>query len=118
MGKPRTSSSLRVIFAATDFSAPARRELARAVLLAEAHRGRLVVFNALDIPPDALEAMGANPSELARHFRAQLKRDLARTARATGRRRVETDFRFGKPFVEIVRGAREAGSELIVLGAH
>ncbi len=118
MGKRATPSRLRVICAATDFSTPARRAVARAVLLAEAHRARLVVFNALDIPADGLEAMGASPSELARHFRGQLRREVVRASREGGRRRVESDFRFGKPFVEIVRAAREAGSELIVLGAH
>jgi nucleotide-binding universal stress UspA family protein len=107
-----------VVFAATDFSTPARRAVARAVLLAEKHRARLVIFNALDIPADGLEAMGVSPSELARHFRGQLKHEVTRASRESVRLRIESDFRFGKPFVEIVRAARESGSELIVLGAH
>jgi nucleotide-binding universal stress UspA family protein len=114
----RQPARLRVVFVATDFSAAARRALRRAALLASAHRARLVLFNALDVPPEALDGMGASPTELARHFRAELGRELGRAAWKGTRPRLTTDFRFGKPFVEIVRAARETGADLIVLGAH
>jgi nucleotide-binding universal stress UspA family protein len=118
MAKLGASSPLRVILAATDFSAPARRALTRAALLAQAHRAKLVIFNVLNVPAEALETMGARPSELARHFRAQLEREAVRASPGPGLRRGETDFRFGRPFVEIVRAARDWGAGLIVLGAH
>jgi nucleotide-binding universal stress UspA family protein len=109
---------LRVVFAATDFSSSAQRAVLRAAMLASAHRARLVVFNALDVPPEAMDAMGASPGELARHFRAELGQELRRAGWKDRRPRLTVDFRFGKPFVEIVRSARETGADLLVLGAH
>jgi nucleotide-binding universal stress UspA family protein len=107
-----------VVFVATDFSPAARRAVARAALLGRGRATRLVLFNALEIPPESLEALGGDASDLARHFHGQLEREMARAPVAGAGLRTEADFRFGKPFVEIVRAARESGAELIVLGAR
>lgn len=110
-------SEIRSILVATDFSDAARRAVGRAALIARAHGARLLGLNVLEIPPEGLKAMGADPGELATWFGEQLTREVGDAADRVGVE-AEVATAFGKAFVEIVRKSRETGADLVVLGSH
>ncbi|HEY7530939.1 MAG TPA: universal stress protein [Gemmatimonadota bacterium] len=110
-------SEIRSILVATDFSDAAGKAVRRASLIARDHGARLVALNVLEIPPEGLKGMGADPGEVATWFAEQLAREAGAAADRVG---VEAEMAtaFGKAFVEIVRKSRETGADLIVLGSH
>jgi nucleotide-binding universal stress UspA family protein len=110
-------SEIRSILVATDFSDAAKRAVRRAALLARDHGARLVALNVLEIPPEGLKGMGADPGEVATWFGEQLRREIDGAADRVGVE-AEAATAFGKAFLEIVRKSRETGADLIVLGSH
>jgi nucleotide-binding universal stress UspA family protein len=107
---------LRNILVATDFSAGAARAVARAAMLPLAPESTIVLLHVL--------AESSN-SEIDKKREAEARRALAATwtAAAPGRNgaakpRFREEIRRGKPFVEIIRCARELAAELVVIGRH
>lgn len=93
---------LASILVASDFSPGARLALDRAVLLAGEHNCRLTVVHVTDDP-------GEDP---VRQAIARLGRELPDRTRAA------VTAETGKPFVEIIRKARDVDAELVIVGAH
>jgi nucleotide-binding universal stress UspA family protein len=115
-GRP-TAGGLRAVLVATDFSASADRALRRAARLPLAPGAVLTVLHvAAGGPGDARGRSGAGARRALERARAL----VAGTAREQGVTRHEVVARQvqGTPFVEIVRAARRARAELVVLGRH
>jgi nucleotide-binding universal stress UspA family protein len=103
----------------SDCSAEAARAARR---LAERFASRLVVLHVLD-EPAALDPMfrGEVPLEMLRSRMEQYAREGMETFLAVhfqGLQNVETRIASGVPYREIIREAREAGADLIVIGTH
>jgi len=103
----------------SDCSAEAARAARR---LAERFGARLLVLHVLD-EPAALDPMfrGEVPLELLRGRMEQYAREGMEAflaAHFQGLPGVETRIASGVPFREILREAREAGADLIVIGTH
>jgi len=103
----------------SDCSAEAARAARR---LAERFGARLLVLHVLD-EPAALDPMfrGEVPLELLRGRMEQYAREGMEAflaAHLQGVPGVETRIASGVPFREILREAREAGADLIVIGTH
>jgi nucleotide-binding universal stress UspA family protein len=111
----------RNVLLATDFSAAAREAAAHALAVASAAGSELhflhVVeefsywesFNLKHFPSqDVFEELESN----ARIALADLARDVGPGASAT------TLVRHGKPFLEIIRAARELDADMLVIGSH
>jgi nucleotide-binding universal stress UspA family protein len=112
----------RQILHPTDFSRASAPALRRAAALAKAFRAPLVLVHVM-APPSPFIGEGAPPSSYVELFamarrsaRRRLAALLARTRRA--RVRVQAVFAEGLPAEEILRAARRARADLIVMGTH
>ena len=112
-------SALKRIFVASDLSPRADRALGRAAGLARIHGARLTALHVVESLREAVGVRGKPPAPTVSELVAQAKTE----ARSMFERRLRKpvahiDVRTGKAFVEIVRQARAARAELVVLGAH
>lgn len=104
---------LAAILVATDFSAPAQLAIRRAVRLGEEHRATLEILHVLEeVPPGELTRAGET-LETAEKGLAEVAAKLV-PKEVASRCQIET----GKDFVAIIRCARQARADLIVIGAH
>jgi universal stress protein A len=115
--------TLTRILVATDFSDASEDALAYARMLADAFGASLHVLHVLeDLAAHAwttevyVAALPGVHEEMERQAHDRLQQLL--TAEERARYRAELVLRFGSPFVEIVRYAREHEIGLIVLGTH
>jgi universal stress protein A len=115
--------TLTRILVATDFSDASEDALAYARMLADAFGASLHVLHVLeDLAAHAwttevyVAALPGVHEEMERQAHDRLQQLLTDEERA--RYRAELVLRFGSPFVEIVRYAREHEIGLIVLGTH
>jgi nucleotide-binding universal stress UspA family protein len=100
------------LLVATDFSPRADMALGRAVKIAGEHGAGLTLFHVCDVDAghDMIQQLSV---EAERRLHRQISA-LSLPEEAVLTVRVVT----GKPFVEIIRGAREQRAELVVVGAH
>jgi len=112
----------RNILLATDFSESAREAAAHAAAIAGAAGATLHIlhvieefsywenFNLKTFPsPDVLDELRSNARlALEDLFEAQEREGLS----------VETHVRNGKPFIEIIRAARDLEADVVVIGSH
>lgn len=106
----------------TDFSDCSAEAASVARTLAERFGGRVLVLHVLD-EPAAIDPMfrGDVPLEMLRSRMeqfAQENMDAFLSAHFSGFENFDTALATGIPFREIVRKAREAASDLIVIGTH
>ncbi len=106
------------VFVATDFSAGAAQAIARAGRLPLAERGKVTVVHVLSdrIP----KKTRADAEKLARRHLEQATKSLSKIAGTLGRRdiKVSSELCQGQAYVEIIRHARSAAADLVVLGRH
>jgi nucleotide-binding universal stress UspA family protein len=114
---------IKRILVPTDFSEPSDEALAYARQLADAFGSSLHVLHVLeDLAAHAwttevyVSALPGAREEMERQARERLDRLLSPAQRA--KYLAEIALRFGSPFVEIVRYARDEQIDLIVLGTH
>lgn len=115
---PRAPEPFRHVFVATDFSKGAERAVARAAKLPIADDGKITLLHVLpEAPPSKARAAA---EDTARHELGEATRALAQSISARGRRDVQlaADSCRGQPYVEVIRHARTAGADLLVLGRH
>jgi len=115
-------ATFRRILHPTDFSRASAPALRRAVALAKACRAQIVLLHVMT-PPSPFIGEGAPPSSYAdllilarRSAKRRLAAALARARRE--RVRVQAIFAEGLPADEILRAARRARADLIVMGTH
>lgn len=115
---------VQVIVCATDFSDPSRHALVRAVDLARRYEvPRVVLLHVAEVierladpgTPDVAWMLEWNRYE---EVEAVKVRKAAEAATAEHGIEVVADFRSGRPWREIVNGARELRADLLVLGSH
>lgn len=118
-------AGLTALQAGSDLSPWADLALERAAALAGQHGARLTVLHVVDpaeTPAAAgLERLGQTAHQFVEGRIAKARTALearAATLAAEYRAAIGVEVRTGKDFVEIIRRAREARAELIVLGAH
>jgi len=113
MTEPPSALGLKRLLVATDFSPRADVALGRAVQIVSEHGAGLSLFHVRDADArDDMVSRQLTPS-VEEALRQKIdKLSLPDKAAATFR------IAIGKPFVEIIRGARDEGAELVVLGAH
>jgi nucleotide-binding universal stress UspA family protein len=113
MTKHRKILGLKQLLVATDLSSRADTAIARAMQLAEEHRGRLTVLHILTGAPGDETNFLQITSKIEKDLRGKFEVPaLKRNAFASVR--VLT----GTPFVEIIRQSRQEAADLIVVGAH
>ena len=113
----------RRILHASDFSSASRAAFRKAVELAKASRGSLLIAHVLPTLPVMADAYVAATiyEELLRGQRAAGKKQLDRlvaAARTAGARASGILLDFGVPAERIVRLARAKRADLIVMGTH
>jgi nucleotide-binding universal stress UspA family protein len=116
---PNQEPTLRIILAATDFSAPADVALVWAKAIAHAHGARVELVHALDLPLVAAETV-APPAEFLDAIEGAAKRRLQETVNRVFAEgcQVEARLTFGQPSPVILDLARELAPDLIVLGTR
>jgi len=105
-------SALKRVLVATDLSSRAEIALGRALQIASEQGAALTLFHVTDA--DAGDDMAARQLTAGTEKTLRQQIDKLLPGKAAGSVRVAP----GKPFVEIIRGARDEGAELVVLGAH
>ena len=106
----------RNILCPVDFSEHSRQALRYAALLASRNQGRL---SAIFVEDPLLAAASAGTTVPAT-TRAELRRFVESAVASYGinAKSISIQTTSGKPFREIARAAEQAGSDLIVMGAH
>lgn len=112
MPRPRTTSDLKVVLAATDFSARSDRAVRRAALLARDGGARLLLVHVVD--DDQPEHIVAAECEIAETALADA---LTQHSYLAGLRCGAMVVR-GTPFDAIVKTARQQRADLCVIGSH
>lgn len=111
-------SSIHTILFPTDFSEHAQAAFPLAVALARDHGARLVALHVATPPPfvtyGELELALQNPAGYRQQLEVELRRAVSPDPAVPVEYRVET----GAPVAEVLRVAREAGCDLIVIGTH
>lgn len=115
-------TAFRRILHPTDFSRASAPALRRAVTLARACRAPLVLLHVMT-PPSPFIAEDTLPSSYAELLILARRSAKRRLAAAVGRVRrtgvrVQAIFAEGLPADEILRAARRARADLIVMGTH
>ena len=101
---------MKLILAATDFSARSDRAIRRAALLARAHDARLMLLHVVD---------DDRPERLVAEEMATAQELLQKTAEsALSDVQSEAKVVLGDPFEGVAKTARESAADLIVMGAH
>ena len=114
------TSPIRTVLHATDFSRESSRAFAVAVKMAKSNHARLTIASAIVplVPEQTLEmATWRDIEAQTRKWAQQRLRRLADKARAAGVR-ASTLVITGDPAREIVRAARSARADLLVIGTH
>ena len=123
MARARTARTFRRILHPSDFSAASRPAFAKALELAKAGRGQLLVVHVLPVMPMIPDAYvtATMYEELQRGQRSSGQKQLDRLvsrARAAGVRASGILLDFGVPAERITRLARSRRADVIVMGTH
>lgn len=120
-GRTRKPVAIQRIVLATDFSEHSMKAFPLAQSLAVGFGARLTLMHVVEkFPIDAMlgQELARDTSErLTGQARAQLM-ELAAALRRRDGLQADVAVRFGKPFDEITRGAKELDASLIVLSTH
>jgi nucleotide-binding universal stress UspA family protein len=112
----------RNVLLATDFSAPAREAAAHALALAEATGATLHLLHVIEEfsywESFSLKTFPSSDVLGELESNARLALDDLFEEEERGGLRVETHVRHGKPFVEIIRAARDLEVDVVVIGSH
>lgn len=106
--------------AESEMTAPSQAAFEQAVWLAGANESQLIVFTAIDIPPQLEGYFGDRMGELTR----KIERDTDRALEALIERAAESGVSavsrraFGKPSVEIIRLVEAQSIDLVVIGTR
>jgi nucleotide-binding universal stress UspA family protein len=108
------------ILVPTDFGEPAERALDVAIALAVELDAKVTLFHASWMPPTAYVAYGEGLPWPTDAYMEQARKELdALSARARTRfPKIDSCIVKGEPWEEILRGAKERGADLIVMGTH
>jgi glycine betaine transporter len=112
----------RILFP-TDFSPAAAHALDYAISLALEHEAKIFLLHVVeDIGFNSPFTLSSYPSSVEYHhgIEGKVKEELARVISPQLKRQIPVEelVTNGKPFVEIVRAAREKGADLIVIPTH
>jgi nucleotide-binding universal stress UspA family protein len=114
--------ALKRILLATDFSETSAVALRYARALAEQFQASLGVLHVLEDPLVGYVSECPTPTfaEIRRNMEADAREHLDTLFTEVERSRLHVQLltKWGSPFVEIVRVARESGIDLIVIGTH
>ncbi len=112
---------LRRILVPVDFSICSKKALSYAEAVADRFQASLVLLHVIELYPiDYVFGLKTDDEESSRLF-AQAQAELSslgRQRRNRGRSHIETVVRLGKPYVEIVKAAKERRVQLIIMGTH
>jgi universal stress protein A len=112
---------IKTILCPIDFSEISANALEYAVFLASHHHAELLILHVVEQLHEFehYQVLVLTPQELAEKMEEQAYEELNRlTEQIKKAIKVETVVRQGKPFVEIIKEAREKDMDLIVMASH
>lgn len=112
---------IKTILCPIDFSAISANALEYAVFLASHHHAELLILHVVEQLHEFehYQVLVLTPQELSEKMEEQAYEELNRlTEQIKKTVKVETVVRQGKPFVEIIKEAREKDMDLIVMASH
>lgn len=117
---PVLPAALKRVLCPIDFSESSMNALQHALSIVRHAEGHLTALHVIEGYPEPLDLFTFNAGELVRQLeqaaREQLRRVVPEEARRPGK--LEEIVTPGKPWLEILRVAREQATELIVIGVH
>ena len=119
--KPGKTGAIQRVIVATDFSDNSMMALPLAQALAKAFGAGLTLMHVVErVPIDPMlgqELTSAASRQLVERAQTRLA-ELASSLRAEDGSKLDIAVRFGKPFDELARGAKELDASLIVIATH
>ncbi len=112
---------IKTILCPIDFSEISAKALEYAVFLASYHHAELLILHVVEQLHEFehYQILVLTPQELAEKMEKQAYEELNRlTEQIKKTVKVETVVRQGKPFVEIIKEAKEKDMDLIVMASH
>lgn len=112
---------IKTILCPIDFSEISAKALEYAVFLASYHNAELLILHVVEQLHEFehYQILVLTPQELAEKMEKQAYEELNRlTEQIKKTVKVETVVRQGKPFVEIIKEAKEKDMDLIVMASH
>ncbi len=112
---------IKTILCPIDFSEISAKALDYAVFLASYHHAELLILHVVEQLHEFehYQILVLTPQELAEKMEKQAYEELNRlTEQIKKTVKVETVVRQGKPFVEIIKEAKEKDMDLIVMASH
>ena len=114
-------TEFRRILCAVDFSQPSERAFEYALALAARLGAQVNAVHVYQVPAYALaDGVFEMPSEVVGELVSRIKEQLDQFVAAKARPGVNSTASFceGIPYVEIVRAAKDAAADMIVIGTH
>jgi len=110
----------RKILVAIDFSAKAAVVLDRAQEMADLHGAELVLLHVVEpvVLEPAYDTLPPFPVEIERELLDRARHELSSICAERGLDGAAARVEVGAPKAEILRVARESGTELIIVGSH
>ncbi len=114
---------IRTILVPTDFSEPSEKAARYAAELARRYEAECIVCHVSDIPADLLATSAYYMTGPSEQFIDKVREESQRSLKAFAEKNfgdvpVETVFLEGRPFVEIIRCARDRQVDLVVIATH
>ena len=114
---------IKKILVPTDFSEPSEHAARYAAELAKRYDARIYCLHVSDIPADLMATSAYYMTGPSEQFIDQIRAESQKSLEAFAKKHflgaeVETEFLEGRPFVEIIRYARQENIDLIVIATH
>ncbi len=111
----------KIILCPLDFSDISQKLLDYCVGFAQTNQAKLILIHVVDLPYlyDNYEILTFTPNEIADQMEKQAQESLKNYVKQIEKSvQVDMHIRQGKPFIEIIRVAKEVDADLIILASH
>jgi nucleotide-binding universal stress UspA family protein len=120
-GQPGPAAEIRRVIVATDFTEASAGAVCLASTIADAFQAELLILHVLqegDESSRAPAALGTAPGDLLERRASEAESRLGRLRALAGAGHIHGTIRCGSAATQILRFAKDAGADLIVLGSH
>ena len=112
---------IKKILCPLDFSDVSKKLLDFSIAFTQTYQAKLVLLHVIDHPHlyDNYQILAITPTEISDKLEKQAQEELSRIAnKVKSKIKVEMFVKQGKPFIEIIRAAKDIDADLVIIGSH
>ena len=112
---------IQKILCPLDFSDVSQKLLDYSVSFAKTNKAKLVLLHVIDHPHlyDNYQILAITPAEISEKLEKQAQKELSKIVNQIKNKiKVDMLVRNGKPFIEIIRSAKDIDADLVIIGSH